>query len=1219
MIFFFQRSNQTLIAVERQGKFSPEEQDRLTWLFDAYPLDDKEVTGHYVGPRKEMISAWSTNTVEIICNCGILNVTRAEEFAPYVEGTPFDTMLQTCYNGLGQRLFIVDRSVEPVREIEDISSYSQQEGLALSAEESSYLVGLAQRLGRKLTDSELFGFSQVNSEHCRHKIFNGEFIIDGKKKRHSLFQLIKKTTETHPNTIVSAYKDNCSFSQGETLQQFAPNEERLYVQSSINSTLSLKAETHNFPTTVEPFAGAATGSGGEIRDRMAGGRGSMPLAGTAVYMTAYPRNDSQKIWEKQNPVRKWKYRTPEEILIRASDGASDYGNKFGQPLICGSVLTFEQQVGKQLFAFDKVVMLAGGIGYGNYRDVRKEIPQKGDKIVLLGGDNYRIGMGGGAVSSVETGKYGSAIELNAVQRSNPEMQRRAYAVVRALAELPDNPILTLHDHGAGGHLNCLSELVEEVGGKIEMSALPVGDVTLSAKEIIGNESQERIGLILPETKLPILKAIAERERAPYYVIGEVTGDKRFVIEKSKTGEKPLDLDLVDFFGNPPQTVMEDILEERPLHELQFEENNINNYLLQVLLLESVACKDWLTNKVDRSVGGLVASQQCVGELQLPLGNVGVSAIDFTGTSGVAVSLGHAPAAALISPQIGSRLAITKALTNIVWASLSHGLKGVSLSANWMWACKNRGEDARLYQAVEAFSTFCVQLGINVPTGKDSLSMTQKYDEQTVLAPGTVIVSASAAVSDIRKTVTPDLKRVENSVLIYLSFAEQDFRLGGSAFAQTLGQLGKKAPSPAAPDYLIRAFEAVQKLVTDGKILAGHDVSSGGLITSLLEMCFPLSFMGMELDFSAWKELDLTHLLFAENPAVILQTEQEQEVISLLNSFDLRWQKIGKPVNKPKLVISHGEREEAFWVAACRKKWYASSALLDKKQSGQELAQKREDSYHKQPLLFDFGTFDGKVNSSNTGGKVTAAIVREKGCQCDRETAYALHLAGFRVKDVHMTDLVSGKEDLTGVQMLVFSGGFSNSDVLGSARGWAGVFKYSDRASRALYNFYQRADTLSFGSCNGCQLMNVLELIYPNRPNHPKLHHNRSHKFESAFVSVEVLPSNSVMLEPLVGMKLGIWVAHGEGRFDLVDAEDTYHIPLKYAYSDYPGNPNGSTYSAAALCSPNGRHLSVMPHIERALFPWQWGYYPLERKGDMVSPWIEAFVAARQWIEERTNE
>lgn len=1225
MILFFNAPSGKIIALSTENELSPDELERLSWLFgDARPAESSTVKGTFIGPRREMVTPWSTNAVEITQNMAITGITRIEEYSPAVGDNPaHDPMLQRVYHGLDQEIFTVHHEPEPVRDIDDIAAYNAQEGLALSNEEVLYLEDLSRSLGRKLTDSEVFGFSQVNSEHCRHKIFNGTFVIDGQEQDSSLFSLIKLTTSENPNRVVSAYRDNCAFLAGPEAEQFAPatqDKPDFFEVKKINSVLTLKAETHNFPTTVEPFNGASTGTGGEIRDRIAGGKGSLPVAGTAVYMTSYPRPDGPREWEKKTEPRKWLYQTPEEILIKASNGASDFGNKFGQPLICGSVLTFEHFEERRRYGFDKVIMLAGGIGLGKKEDSTKDTPEKGDLIVMLGGDNYRIGMGGGAVSSVDTGAYDSAIELNAVQRANPEMQKRVYNALRAMAESDRNPVVSLHDHGAGGHLNCLSELVEATGGKIDISRLPVGDPTLSAREIIGNESQERMGLVMRRGDVEMLAAVAGRERAPIYIIGEVTGDNQFTFINTLNGERPIDLQLSEFFGKPPRTVMTDITVKSVFQPVNHDPSKPEKYIESVLQLEEVACKDWLTNKVDRSVTGRIAMQQCAGELQLPLNNLGVITLDYRGTKGMATALGHAPVAGLVSAAAGSVLSIAEALTNIVWAPLADGLKSVSLSANWMWPCRNPGEDARLYEAVKAASDFATALGINIPTGKDSLSMTQKYPDGVVYSPGTVIITAAAEVDDVRAVVSPVIINDPSMPLLYIDMSSMRHATGGSALAQTLGSPGTEAPTVSDPSYFAEVFTALQEMINRNMIAAGHDISAGGMITTLLEMCFANREGGLALNMTEAGEEDTVKLLFSQNPGVIIQVKDESEAEEFLLEKNISVVSIGHPVSDRKIFLANGTETHTFDIDHCRSLWYKSSWLLDRKQSGPALAKERYDNHGSKALKFNLKDFDGSFaaleispdRKATTGLK--AAIIREKGVNGDREMAYALWLAGFDVKDVHMTDLISGRETLEEISMIVFVGGFSNSDVLGSAKGWAGAFRYNEKARVALENFYRRDDTLSLGVCNGCQLMAELGLIVPEHDEMPRLERNASHKFESDFLGVKIVPGNAVMLQGLDAMELGIWVAHGEGRFVFPYGEEKYNITLKYSRSIYPSNPNGSMYDAAGICSSDGRHLAMMPHLERAYFPWQCAFYPSERRNDDITPWMKAFVNARKWVE-----
>ena len=1235
MILFFKTPQETIIATEMDHQPSQEETNKLCWLFGgAECIDTQQLDGIYVGPRREMVTPWSTNAVEITENMNLTGITRIEEYFPVSsKEATHDPMLQRMYEGLDQSLFTVNHEPEPIRRVENLEQYNEEEGLALSPEEMAYLHTIEKQNGRPLTDSEIFGFAQINSEHCRHKIFSGTFIIDGEEKESSLFAMIKRTTQENPGKILSAYKDNVAFAQGPVIEQFAPADQSTsdYFQvEDIESVISLKAETHNFPTTVEPFNGAATGTGGEIRDRMGGGVGSWPLAGTAVYMTAYPRLEGEsRTWEDILPVRKWLYQTPEQILIKASNGASDFGNKFGQPLICGSVLTFEHQEDGQKLAYDKVIMLAGGVGYGKKRDCLKKEPQKGNKVVVVGGDNYRIGLGGGSVSSVDTGRYTSGIELNAIQRANPEMQKRAYNLVRALVEEKENPVVSIHDHGSAGHLNCLSELVEDCGGEIDMTKLPIGDKTLSAKEIIANESQERMGLLIDERHLDHVKAIAERERAPLYVVGETTGDAHFSFVQAD-GVKPFDLDVAQMFGHSPKTIMTDETVTRHYEDVTYSADQIDSYINKVLQLEAVACKDWLTNKVDRSVTGKIARQQCQGEIQLPLSDCGVVALDYRGKRGIATALGHAPQAGLASPEAGSVLSVAESLTNIVWAPLEDGLEGVSLSANWMWPCRTqKGEDARLYAAVEALSDFCCSLHINVPTGKDSLSLTQKYPNgEKIISPGTVIVSAGGEVKDVRNVVSPVLVNSKNSSLYYIDFSFDDQRLGGSAFAQSLGKVGSDVPTVKNPEYFADCFEAIQTLINKGWVMAGHDISAGGLITTLLEMTFANQQGGIHVNLYDMSGEDVVKNLFAENPGVVIQVSDlhKHALREYLESEGIGYAKIGYPTPKErKIVVKKNEWQHEFDIDALREAWYQTSYELDKRQSMNGIADQRHRNYKAQPLQLRFNdAFTGKLSQyqlnadRRTPSGIRAAIIREKGTNGEREMAYALYLAGFDVKDVMMTDLISGRETLEDINLIVFCGGFSNSDVLGSAKGWAGAFLYNPKAKEALERFYARKDTLSLGICNGCQLMVELNLINPEHQQRTRMLHNDSHKFESAFLGLTIPENNSVMLGSLSGSKLGIWVAHGEGKFSLPEGEENYHIIAKYSYDSYPGNPNGSDYSVAGICSKDGRHLAMMPHLERSIFPWQNAYYPYKRHMDEVTPWIEAFVNAREWVEKQVK-
>ncbi len=1221
MIHFFGNVKNTVFAVQTSAPISNIDIQKLEWLFGNQKKNNESVlTDFFIGPRATMITPWSTNAVEITQNMGIEGIIRIEEFHHTTkESSDFDPMLSQKYSSLTQDVFTINIQPEEVLEIDNIAAFNQSEGLALNDEEVSYLEDLSKKIDRKLTDSEVFGFSQVNSEHCRHKIFNGAFIIDGEEMPSSLFKLIKNTSKENPNTIVSAYKDNVAFIEGPKVVQFAPkspDKPDFYENKDFDSVISLKAETHNFPTTVEPFNGAATGSGGEIRDRLAGGKGSLPLAGTAVYMTAYSRLLENRPWEKAMDEREWLYQTPLDILIKASNGASDFGNKFGQPLITGSVLTFENETNNRKLAYDKVIMQAGGIGYGKAKQAIKDTPNNGDKIVILGGENYRIGMGGAAVSSADTGEFSSGIELNAIQRSNPEMQKRAANAIRGMVESDTNTIVSIHDHGAGGHLNCLSELVEETGGKIDLDKLPVGDPTLSAKEIIGNESQERMGLVIGEKDIDKLKRIAQRERSPFYEVGDVTNDDKFTFESKSTGEKPMDFHLEDMFGSSPKTIMNDITVQRAYASLEYNSSKVKEYLLNTLSLEAVACKDWLTNKVDRCVTGKVAKQQCVGPLQIPLNNCGVMALDYNGKEGIATSIGHSPISALIDPVAGSRNSIAEALSNIIWAPLEEGLKSISLSANWMWPCNNEGEDARLYKAVEGISEFAISLGINVPTGKDSLSMKQKYKDEEVISPGTVIISAAGHCNDIKKVVEPVLQKDGGSIY-YINISKDDYKLGGSSFAQTLSSIGNEVPTIKDASYVSSVFNTIQKLIVNNQILAGHDVASGGLITTLLEMCFADVNLGANLNLTDLGEKDLIKVLFSENNGIVFQASEDAKVETMFLKNNIEFVKIGSVITSESLQIKHFQQDIDFSISEMRDAWYQTSYLLDQKQSGEQKAKERSENYKKQPLDFKFPKhFTGKLPVfSENFKRPKAAIIREKGSNSEREMANAMYLAGFDVKDVHMTDLIEGRETLEDIKFIAAVGGFSNSDVLGSAKGWAGAFLYNEKANKALKGFFAKDDTLSLGVCNGCQLFIELGLLNPAHEEKPKMLHNDTGKFECSFTSVAIQKNNSVMLSSLEGSKLGIWAAHGEGKFSFPLAETNYNIVAKYGYDGFPSNPNGSDFNTAMLTDTTGRHLVMMPHLERSTFSWNWANYPNNRN-DEVTPWLEAFVNARLWLENK---
>jgi phosphoribosylformylglycinamidine synthase len=1185
---------------------------RLEWYLGAKQVTAESLQGPFVGPRAEMVSPWSSNAVSCV---QVPGVTRVEEFKKVTE--IFDEMVQACYKTITLTTLQLRQEPEKVVLITDIDEYNRLVGLAFNPAEVDYLNHLSKLLSRPLSDAELYAFSQANSEHCRHKLFNALFIINGQEKPHSLFELIRLTTSSNPGLVQVAYTDNsAAFGRsGDQAQVLVPNGAGILHAATKRVFTIIKVETHNHPTTVAPFEGAATGVGGDLRDLYAIGTGSWALALTAAYLVSALRLRGEP------GARDYIYQTPTDILIKGSNGASDYCNKIGKPLINGSTLAFELSHGETLWGYDKTIMLAGGLGTVVQDNAHKGKPRPGQLIVLLGGPNYRIGMGGASASSVSLGDNAKKLELDSVQRPDPKMQKGVADVIEACSKLPRNPIVSVHDHGAGGHANCLLELVEQAGGVIYLNRLPLGDPTLSPREILSNESQERMGLLIEPEDWELLESIARRESCPIYNVGEITGDGKFVVVDETTGDRPFDLKIDDIIGNPPRMVIYDKTPHYQYTPLTYktDPDSIRSYLTKVLHDLAVGSKEFLTSKADRSVGGQVAQQQCVGPFQVPVSNYGLTTWSIGSKEGTIEGQGLAPVAGLIDAGTGARLATSEALLNIIWAPLDNGLHGVSLSANWMSASSIAGENARLYEAVEDAVNFIIQLGANGPTGKDSTHILQKYpDGSKVVGPLTVIMSAFANVTDVRKRVTPALKPLPDTSLIRIDFSCDRLKLGGSSFAYAaLGELGNEAPNVLDPFYFAKAYAAVQKLITDGLVVAGHDTSSG-LAVALLEMMFASGNRVVpQVSLDAIDETDVVKILFAENPALVMQVHNralrqlrgayiEYEVLS----EDLtRWPLCFKIKRRGETVLA-GEADQLLY------EWYDTSLRLEAYQTNKPQADLRRHNLGNQPLQFSFPNSWRKPGYHSESSGVRAATIRIDGSNGEKEMQFALHTAGFDVKDITMTDLEAGREDLTDVQLIVFVGGFANSDVLGAAKGWAGAFKFGKKAKTALKNFLTRPDTLSLGICNGCQLMVRLGVITPQRRKYqPQMLANDSGRFESAFVNVEIPASPSVMLQGLTDLRLGVWVAHGEGKFSLPGGVERYNVALRYSYSQYPGNPNGSVDDVAAIVSDDGRHLAMMPHPERCLVPHNWGHYPDNRPNDQWAPWIDMFIQALVWCQE----
>lgn len=1157
MITFF-ADKKTVYAAGSDTALGADDVAVLEQLLGARSISETVLDGPWMGPRRGTVTPWCTNAVEIARNAGIVAVDRLERFTPYDAAA--DPLLFSRYNVLDDSVFLTPAADPRPHPVTDIDAYSAESGLSLSPDETRYLRGL----GRTLTDAEVYAFAQVNSEHCRHKIFNGTFVIDGEPHPLSLFSLIRSTSSAHNALLVSAYEDNSAVMRGGTIPLFFPAEPSApspFVTRDTVVNWTLKAETHNFPTTVEPFNGAATGTGGEIRDRLCTGRGSIPLAGTAVYMTAMPASENPRPWRH----------SPEQILVRASDGASDFSNKFGQPLICGSLLTFEAvDADGELRAFDKAVMLAGGVGIVPESTSHKSRPCPGMAIVVLGGDSYRIGMGGGSVSSMATGEASNALELDAVQRANPEMQRRVANVLRALTEHSAPGIAAVHDHGAGGHANALSELMADVGGCVDLSALPKGDPTLTDLELMCNESQERVALAVIPSALGLLTAVAARERCPMTVAGRIEDTGRIVFEQPDY--KVFDLSAKELFGSVPHRVVYGSQSRDKFLKKEAAEPFSEEGLRRRLGEATVACKDWLTAKADRSVGGLVCQQQCAGELQLPLADCGVTAFSFDSQDGVAIAVGHAPEMALTSPEGSARIAIVRTLTNIVGAAIDGGIDGIVLSANWMWPTDNPCDCAGLYAAVSAAADFCKELGIAIPTGKDSLSMTRHYpDAPDVRAPGTVIITAAGRTADVAATTGPVLKGTDTA-LFFVPFPADD----------------------AAA--VRRAFNALQRAPK----LAVHDVGRGGLAVSLLEMAFANISGGMEVS------ADLP--FFSEAPAVVVEVGDTEAFLRAMDGVSVR--KIGRAIPERRFRCGTYDLD----INELRSLWLAPSARFDALQANPVTAAVRLTNLCRQPVVWSAAKPD--IDASCCDRKLRAAIIREKGVNGDREMAWALHVGGWDVMDVHTTDLCSGRVTLDDVRLIVFTGGFTNSDVLGAARGWSAALMRNPVAREALHRFYARPDTLSLGVCNGCQLM-VEMGIFNTGGVTVTMAENVSRRFESAFLSVDVsADSPSRMLAPLASSTLGVWVAHGEGRFIIkhnnssADVNLAPAVALRYHYNEYPGNPNGSDGAIAGLVTADGRHLAIMPHPERSVAVRTCPVPPASAPGGRFTPWLEMFRTRR---------
>ncbi|GAB2235640.1 hypothetical protein Droror1_Dr00026071 [Drosera rotundifolia] len=1250
-------------------------------------LREKEVEGCgtvivEVGPRLSFTTAWSSNAVSICRACGLGEIERLErsrrylllvkggsgglsdhqikEFAALVH----DRMTECVYPRklTSLKTNVVPEEVQRVPVIElgrkALEDINVKMGLAFDEYDLQYYTRLFKEdIKRNPTTVELFDIAQSNSEHSRHWFFTGKMIIDGQPMGRTLMQIVKSTLRANPNNSVIGFKDNSSAIKGFSVKQLrpvSPGSTCPLHNESRELDILFTAETHNFPCAVAPYPGAETGVGGRIRDTHATGRGSFVVASTAGYCVGNLNIEGAYApWEDPSFTYPSNLASPLQILLDASNGASDYGNKFGEPLIQGYTRTFGLRLTNgERREWLKPIMFSAGIGQIDHTHITKGEPDIGMLVVKIGGPAYRIGMGGGAASSMVSGQNDAELDFNAVQRGDAEMAQKLYRVVRSCVEMGEkNPIISIHDQGAGGNCNVVKEIIYPKGAVIDIKAVVVGDDTMSVLEIWGAEYQEQDAILIKPESHSLLQSICSRERLSMAVIGTISGDGRVVlvdslaIEKSRSSGLPppppaVDLELEKVLGDMPQKTFEF---SRPVHARDALDIapgvTVMDALKRVLRVPSICSKRFLTSKVDRCVTGLVAQQQTVGPLQITLADVAVIAQSYNDITGGACAIGEQPIKGLLDPKAMARLAVGEALTNLVWAKVT-SLSDVKASGNWMYAAKLDGEGADMYDAANALAEAMIELGIAIDGGKDSLSMAAHAGGEVVKAPGNLVISAYVTCPDITKTVTPDLKLGNDGVLLHIDLGKGKRRLGGSALAQVFGQVGDECPDLDDVPYLKIVFNAVQGIIDDELISAGHDISDGGLVVCVLEMAFAGN-CGVTLDLSAAGS-SILHNLFSEELGLVLEVNKKDlNVINeRLKDAGVSSQAIGQVSEKRTIElkvdgVTHLTEDTAY----LRDLWEETSFDLEKFQrlpscvelEKEGLKNRREPQWS---LSFTPTFTDRSVLLETTKPKV--AVIREEGSNGDREMSAAFYAAGFEPWDVTMSDLLSGSIFLKDFRGIAFVGGFSYADVLDSAKGWSASIRFHQSLLDQFQQFYTRPDTFSVGVCNGCQLMALLGWIPGPKvggvhgaggdPSQPRFIHNKSGRFECRFTSVTIQSSPAIMLRGMEGSTLGVWAAHGEGRayfpdagvFDGVLANDL--APLRYCDDSgnptevYPFNVNGSPLGVAAICSPDGRHLAVMPHPERCFLMWQYPWYPkhwnVDKKGP--SPWLRLFQNAREW-------
>lgn len=1224
-----------------------------------------------VGPRLTFSTAYSSNAVSVCVACGLTGINRLERSRRYLVWTktaltdaqasaflsqvhdrmtemPYPEPLQTFETGLTPKPTQVVPILEEGRAA--LETLNGTLGLGFDDWDLDYYTNLfTNRLQRNPTDVECFDMGQSNSEHSRHWFFGGKIIIDGVEQADTLFKMVKDTLpKDQPNNSVIAFFDNSRAIRGypiTTLRPEKPGHPSKMVPYSNTFHPTLTAETHNFPTGVAPFPGAETGTGGRLRDVQACGRGNATVAGMSAYCVGNLRIPGYTLpWEDPSFKYPGSMASPLDIEIEASNGASDYGNKYGEPVVSGYTRSFGQRLPNgERYEFIKPIMFSAGLGNLNALHARKEEPKAGMVVVKIGGPAYRIGMGGGAASSRASGEADAELDFNAVQRGDAEMENKLNRVLRSCIELAErNPIVSIHDQGAGGNGNVLKEIVEPLGASYDLRKIPLGDPTLSALEIWGAEYQENDCFLTTKEDLPMVLAFAKRENCTIAAVGEVTEDGRVVVEDSNTGTTVVDLPLDLVLGKMPQKEFPMIRVPMPLRPLALPDGLTAEAALdRVLRLLAVGCKRFLTNKVDRSVTGLVAQQQCVGPLHIPLANVAVLAQSHLSTTGAAITCGEQPIKGLIDPAAMARMTVAETITNIMWAKLS-SLTDIKVAGNWMWAAKFEGEGPKMYDCCKALRDILIAMGVGIDGGKDSLSMAARVESEVVKSPGNLTVPAYCTVSDITKTVTPDLKRPDESSLVFVELDARKARLGGTALAQVYNQLGDQSPDVEDPAKLVSLFTVTQQLIEDRALLAGHDRSDGGLITVLLEMAFAGN-CGLDVDLTLPAGVEHTALatLFNEEVGIVLEvpTAAADGVAAAYAAQGLAASVIGKSTSEKKCVVRvDGETVVDASMPVLRDVWEATGFELEKLQCNPECAIQEHEGLASRTGPTWHLTYTPEptpVALIEASDKPKVAVIRQEGSNGDREMISAFHAAGFEVFDVHVNDLLAETVALDAFQGIVFVGGFSYADVLDSAKGWAAVLKYNPSVLAQLEAFKARPDTFSLGVCNGCQLMALLGWVpYPDHnvaeAAQPRFIENNSARFESRFSSVQIQPSAAIMFAGMAGSSLGVWVAHGEGRVHFSTHETQDFVvakqlaPMKYVDDDnnptevYPFNPNGSPLGIAALCSEDGRHLAMMPHPERCYLGWQWPYLPREweEKGmrSGVGPWLRMFQNARTWCE-----